>query len=466
MTEPAKEKNTSTMRLLRRLRDRSRWPRSWWYPLPRESKFDPGVLSALHKECSETIRRSMMVLLGFAFFCLLTALGSKDQLLIGGQAEINVPFANVPISFIGFVAIAPLLLIILSIYLHVFVGHLREIEAAMVDAEMRANAGRMPTIFNLEAAVPRWLTAFIFYWLVPFVLAAITWRAMAVPPYGIALGSLTLFVTFALLFLKIRRSPAENSHWPNRLYWLGMAPIIGATAFMNEDFRRPLDLSRADFKNAYLASEDLQKANIYLASFKWANLSEANLCKTNLTKVDLSGANLHWANLNLAQLFETNLSGADLYKAQLVMANMPKANLSGANLHRAELIGAGLFMANLSGANLSHANLRRVNLGYANLSEANLSSANLNSAILVGARFWNPELEDGELAKAQVEACARLTSARGWEKASRDAAMYCGGDPAPSRESPGNPFENVDDPCYDNVDKDSGTLSDHGHDLR
>jgi len=58
----------------------------------------------------------MLVLLGVAFFCLLTTLGSPDKLLLGADSVIKVPFADAPLSFLGFIVVAPLLLIVLAIY--------------------------------------------------------------------------------------------------------------------------------------------------------------------------------------------------------------------------------------------------------------------------------------------------------------------------------------------------------------
>ena len=49
------------------------------------------------------------------------------------EASIKVPFADVPISFVGFLVVAPLLLLLLTTYLHVFYGYWLGL-----DAERRA----------------------------------------------------------------------------------------------------------------------------------------------------------------------------------------------------------------------------------------------------------------------------------------------------------------------------------------
>ncbi|MDH4032073.1 MAG: hypothetical protein OEU49_14575, partial [Chromatiales bacterium] len=214
MTEREAKQRNRSVGIWARLEDRHRWPRSWWYPLPSDRKYDPSTLPELHKECSATVRRVMLTLLGFALFCLLAALGANDASLVGAEAEIRIPFANVPISFLAFLVVAPLLLVILSIYLHIFVGYLRELEAAW-RGYGNMIAPRVAALFNFDTVVPRLLTAFIFYWLTPLVLAAISWKAMAIPAFGVAMASLTQLVAFAMLFLHMRRSQ-DNRRWVRR----------------------------------------------------------------------------------------------------------------------------------------------------------------------------------------------------------------------------------------------------------
>src|SRR5262245_13631947 len=76
-----------------------------------------------HQKLSETITKAMLTLFGIAFFCLLTALGSPDRLLLVEDSTIKVPFADAPISFLGFVIVAPLLLGVVTVYLHIFYSY-------------------------------------------------------------------------------------------------------------------------------------------------------------------------------------------------------------------------------------------------------------------------------------------------------------------------------------------------------
>lgn len=87
----------------------------------------------------------------------------------------------------------------------------------------------MPTFFSLDHLVPRLLTAFIFYWLVPLVLIVITWKATARVEWGGPLVLVTGVVTVALVFLQIRRRPTAQRKWTRPL-WGVMVLLIGCMA--------------------------------------------------------------------------------------------------------------------------------------------------------------------------------------------------------------------------------------------
>src|SRR5262245_24940363 len=56
--------------------------RQWWYLDPHEGIRHTDVVRKSHKQYSETLNRTMLGLLSVALFCLLTALGSPDTLLL------------------------------------------------------------------------------------------------------------------------------------------------------------------------------------------------------------------------------------------------------------------------------------------------------------------------------------------------------------------------------------------------
>src|SRR5712691_2891958 len=92
--------------LMVRLRDRSKVPLRWWYPVPRVEVRHQDVVREAHKQYSESLNKTMLVLLGVALFCVLTTLGSPDKLLLAADSTIKVPFADAPMSFLGFIVVA------------------------------------------------------------------------------------------------------------------------------------------------------------------------------------------------------------------------------------------------------------------------------------------------------------------------------------------------------------------------
>jgi hypothetical protein len=175
----------------------------------------------------------MLTLLGIALFCLLTALGSPDRLLLAEDSTIKVPFADAPISFLGFVIVAPLLLGVVTVYLHIFYSYWlelererRQINQSLIGTEDQQIEG-VPSLFYFSGWLPRLLTSLIFYWLVPLILATITVKALARPEIGRPLIYVTGIVTLILAFLQIRRRPDNRRRWWSLLSFLMLALIIG-----------------------------------------------------------------------------------------------------------------------------------------------------------------------------------------------------------------------------------------------
>src|SRR5215475_16089562 len=106
--------------LIVRLADQHGALRCWLYPSPRtEVRHQDGVREA-HKQYSETLNKTMLTLLGVALFCILTIIGSSVKLFLGVDSTIKIPFTDTEIPFLGFMVVAPLLLLVLWTYLHIF----------------------------------------------------------------------------------------------------------------------------------------------------------------------------------------------------------------------------------------------------------------------------------------------------------------------------------------------------------
>jgi hypothetical protein len=304
-------------RLWARVSDPDKAPRCWWYP-PSSRRDDvlrmseaarqnyQGVIQQAHKRFSETVRLTMLSLLGFALFCLLITSGTPDSSLLVADPTIKMPFADIQVSFQSFLILAPFLLIVVMLYLQIFYGYWLDLETDLQHLTLRRESSdpsieRLPTLFSLDHPVPRLLTAFIFYWLVPLVLIVITWKAAARAEWGVPLVFFTGLVTVTLVFLQIRRCPASQRKW-NRLRWGVMGLIVGGMAATTVQFMaqlprqremvvvpqwlpRPLNIVRADLKGKWLAAVNLRDAFASLANLEGANLQGAKLQGANLQEV-------------------------------------------------------------------------------------------------------------------------------------------------------------------------------------
>jgi len=254
------------------------------------------VVREAHKQYSETLNRTMLALLGIAFFCLLTALGSPDKLLLAADSTIKVPFADAPMSFFGFIVVAPFLLIVLLIYLHIFYGYwiACERERQYINQRLIPPIEGMPTLFSLPAVAPRVLTKFIFYWLVPLVLGVITWKAWAFPAMGRPLTYVSGVVIIALVLLQLRRRSHPQSTGWTCLYCTPLFLVISLmvlVTFSPQSFHRPLYLFRAALSDAWLGGVDMRYASLGFANLQRAYLQGADLTEAkNLTQDQVEAA--------------------------------------------------------------------------------------------------------------------------------------------------------------------------------
>ena len=402
-----------------------------------------------HDETSLTIRRIVYTLLGYSTFCLL-ALGEQDYSLVAKNSTINIPLANSRISYLAFVMVGPIILICLTFYLHIFLGHLINLES-----QFNEKTFRFPVIFNLPYIVSKRLSLFIFYILPIFVILTFAIKGSLYPIAGSSLIILTLLFVAFLVWIGIQRS---SNRGLTKMNWTLFCITLFALGFqlanpLEPMMKRGWNLSRADlsghsligfdfanadmrrinFMNADLKSSIFIRANLTGANLKEANLQQANFQEAILERADLTQANLLKANLQNSKLIEANFSqagliGASLMEASLEKVNMERANLQWANFERANLTSANLESANfreanflrarLSNANMQRASLRKTNLTGANLANtklqeswfniANLQETNLNKAQLQNVRFRDVTLKNASLREANFQE-ARLS---------------------------------------------------------
>jgi Pentapeptide repeats (8 copies) len=286
--------------LVVRLGDQSKAPGCWFYPVPQTEVRHQAVVREAHKQYSETVNKTMLTLLGLALFCVLTTLGSPDTWLLAASSTIKIPFTDAPMPFLGFLVVAPCLLIVLFIYLHVFYGYWLacEQERRYINQRLIPPLASIPTLFSLPDAVPRWLTGFVFYWLVPLVLSLSAWKASALPCMGLFLRYVTGVVAGVAIVLYARRQ--------KNLWFCSVLAVIlvhmALVTFTPRVWQRPFWLFRVDLAKAWLPRIKMQHAVAVLVNFQEANLFKADLQRANLRGADFQQASLWRANLQDAWL--------------------------------------------------------------------------------------------------------------------------------------------------------------------
>jgi uncharacterized protein YjbI with pentapeptide repeats len=418
--EPLKDKAMEGLpkKFWNRLSDRSKLPRRLWFPPKRHLDLNADEWQRQHDEVSISLRRTMITLLGYSFFCMLT-LAAPDVSLIARDAKIKVPFAGTEVSYQAFLTIGPLTMFALAIYLHILLGH-------WVSLGKHKDTFGLPYIFNIDNKSANWLANFIFYWLPCFVLSFFSWKALPRPNESFLLIIQTAIFFTCMVVFRIRRFPDDQHRFkfnaPYLFVWLlGVCLLLGTQigfydrsldlfkADLGKKDLRDIDLSKANLIDANLIEANLQGANLKDADFGKANLQEANLQNVDLRYAKLQNADLKGAKLQNADLRYAKLQGANLKNANLQGANLKDANLQGANFERANLQQSKLWGAKLQKAVLVDANLQKAYLGddkhieeAANLQEANLTGANLKEAILVGANLQQAKLGSAKLNKADI----------------------------------------------------------------
>jgi hypothetical protein len=249
------------------------------------------------------MNRLVLVLVGFCFFCVVS-LAASDRVLLASGAQIKLPLVNADISYAGFLLLGPMILIGIAFYLHVFVGYWLMLTHAEVSDRLLTHAS-LPFLFNLKFRGARWLSAFLFYWLVPIVLAGFVWKALPRPEVS-SLAFITILTTGTMIVLQLRRLP-DQAWLRGSLLVVGLLILVvlqvqmiaaGGTMPVNRKLNlRNSDLSKLDLKDLNLAGANLRGAQLIDA-----NLARSNISRTNLENADLTGADLARSNLRGAQL--------------------------------------------------------------------------------------------------------------------------------------------------------------------
>lgn len=382
-------------KLMNRLTDKRKFPRNLLWP--QSVTFEIRNVEEWrrqHDESSVTIRKTLMVQVGYCFFCLLT-LGAPDYSLLDIEAKVRIPFANVEVSYSDFLFVGPIVLIAITTYLHIFIGHW-----ILLSGRDQEDTIPLPFIFNIKHPLASIVSRFLVYWLTPLTLIIFAWKASPRP--DVLILYLMVFVIIkVMIFLSIRRYPVKLRYRVSyRLLWILFLSVLLIELMTVSGFltiKRTLDLPGANLKNRNLVGFYFENAHMSEVNLNNAKLSTANLRKAILNKANLENAQLSKSNLINADLSNSILKNADLSFADLRNANLKGANLENANLMNAKLDNVNFKEAYLKRANLQSVEVRNVRFIGTNLTEANFKGASLQNvdltdAIMNYAYFINSKL--------------------------------------------------------------------------
>lgn len=387
--------------------------------LPGSLKDSIGTLDVA-KGISGNAQKLFIVVLGACFYSWLTIATTADVSLITNRSSSPLPILQTAIPIVGFYIVAPVLLLGIFFYFHLYLQKLwdelgsqpaifpdgRPLNAKadpwlisdLIQAQLYRLRNQLPFLGYLQL----WLAHLVAWWFVPLTLAGFWLRYL---PRHDAAGTVlhcvlvAISVAGALSLYRLagktlRGLPRHRFSWRVaslssgswRPIWVACASglffgIVFIAVFDGIRQRPWLPHLKASTtwvptalsKFGYSPFADLTGAELSIRPANWAEKNDANL--DTIVGFDLHEGDLRYSEMPLAFLPKAKVSGIDLEGAELTVADMRKSHLVGANLRKSnlegtDLSGADLTRADLSGANLFHTKLTNAHLLYANFQNA------------------------------------------------------------------------------------------------
>ena len=380
---------------------------------------------------SKQARIVFLAMVGGCIYAWLTIWTTTDAQLIVNSATTHLPIIQSEVPIVGFYWAAPLILLGLYFYFHLYLQGLWEALARLpavfpdgspVDQKsypwllMSLARAHVPLLERNQP--PLWwmrvgLSLFAAWGLVPFTIFLLWLRYLPrhdVIGVVLLIASLLAATWSGIFFYGFMRAALRRRavRYSRRFLVAEAAAVTLVSAVTISLSYAAIDSGeQIEFLGyglyAELTKEDIGQAEIENMDLRFAEAITTGLVGADLEGSNLEGANLHAANLAAVNLKNAILKGANLRRAKLEDANLKWADLSNANLTDADLSDARLTGANLAGANLTGANLRGAKLKGAILDDANLRRADLTSTSLGGSRLASANLTNARLKDARFE---------------------------------------------------------------
>ena len=310
-----------------------------------------------------------LALLGACLYCLITITATKDKALILDTSTQSLPIMQAAIPLLGFYALAPLILVVLLLYLQLNLQRMWESLATLpakfpdgrsIDERVypwvyiqRIRAHYPWLEYTASARLENYLGSILGYLAVPATVVFSCHRIGVMHNLWLTSWHLVLFAVTVLIGMLA--------------WWSSRDALCGAR--MGQRWKSILVWP-------YTWRSVLAALSVLVLA--WIAFGPWHRAAANLRGEDLSTKPSTWT------AGETDIS-------QVTGASLVGAKLSGANMHNAFLVNANLSYADLRNAKLEGADLRGANLTHADLTRATLEDANLQGATLKGVTFGDED---------------------------------------------------------------------------
>ena len=394
------------------------------------------------EESSKNARKIFFAMLLGCVYTWLTIATTSDVQLLKNTASSPLPIIGTEIPIAYFYWVAPLIMMGLYFYFHLYLQRLwkglatlpakfpdgRQLDECvypwLLSGIVRRHLKRLKKDRSIIDKMEEWISIILAWWTVPLSLIGLWIRYLPRHDWGgtrLHIGLFMVSVSVAAILyrsvaLKLRGGEQKGLHSKRRLVdkrflfglgvclagfllWVLSYGSLNGVRIKGKDFTKkaanftsveiivPLIFDRFGFD----VFADFRENDI---SIKPHNYWEI---KADERLDSVKGANLKGKNLEYADMFRAFLVKANLRNAHLKGARLRKTYLQGADLR-----GADLRKAYLGGANLHGAILREAKFQGANLGEAILSGADLEDADFQGAYFGKTNLEKPDSGRATL----------------------------------------------------------------
>jgi hypothetical protein len=338
------------------------------------------------KETSQNARKIFFAMLLGCVYSWLTIATTTDVRLLTNTASSPLPIIGTEIPIAWFYIVAPLVLICLYFYFHLYLdnlwGALASLPAIFPDGK-RLDERAYPWLLNtlvrrhfkrlksrpLIARMKEWITIFLAWWVVPITMIGFWLRYIPRHDWKgtiFHIGLIVVSVSFAIIFYRLCSLILQGKEkgvfrlqnfWKDRRFYYGVSVVMVAVLFSMLSFGAidGVRSGKPNLKNIKIIVPWTFKKVGYdvFANFREMEVSEKPERFWEIPEDDLpkyvKGANLKDRNMKNAVMVKAFLVNADLRGANLQNVNFTGANLQKAVLDDANLQNADFTLADLRG---------------------------------------------------------------------------------------------------------------------